>query len=882
MFPLPPPTRFPSRLRDHLHAGVLAACVAAVVDVATTIGNLAAQGGVRGVGAWALGAGHLLAWQVLVGASAGGLVAGLVQLAEPAPTRLRLRWGLHAPGDFFRPAPDLAADGIAVLSLSGALVAGLHLLASRTLDSFHDPSLARWAIAGSGLALALGLTMVGPVVRRLATWIVFPIRRATHPALLSVVAIETVGAVFGHVRETRPALLAGLDSRAVALLLVTPVAYGLVLACRAARPRETIAPWRRSLLPLLVAVAALAASAATYDLTSTHRRVVEDASLLGRYEVRVLHRLTDWDGDGYSARFGGGDCDDARSDVHPRAVDRPGDGLDADCFAGDGSPEFEDRAPIPPTARALVGAPPPNILLVTIDTLRPDHVGALGYRRRVTPRIDELASGATTFSDVTAAAPRTVRSVGAMMTGLYPGEIDYRVVHLWPELEASNTLLSERLRPRYQTSAVLGTDYFHRARGFEQGFDRIYISPTYKPFRGTVVERAMDELAALSSSRRPFFLWVHFFGPHEPYLSDGAVSTFGANPIDRYDTEILRADAEAGELFDGLRSLGLWDRTVVVVASDHGEAFGEHGTTGHSSTVYEEQVRAFLAIRVPGASRRLVRTPVALFDVYATLLDVAGVHDAPPTSARTLLPAVLGRNAPPASRPIFAEVFPDGTYALEAFAVRRGDDKLIYYPRTNRFELYDLASDPSESLDRSDVTRGVGREFRRLLLAWEIATHRPENATANVIAESLLARLPTEVVDRPRAVFGNEIVLEGYRMPPSARNGDVLPIDLYFRCLAPIRGDYWFHVAFRTEDGAILPPDFEGHHQPVQGRYPTSRWRPGDLIHDRVLVRITNGVPRGEQIHATLEIWPQPRQPMPYLRDGRLQTNFDLGSFIAR
>src|SRR5262249_18433363 len=155
-------------------------------------------------------------------------------------------------------------------------------------------------------------------------------------------------------------------------LAVLPVTYFVTLVLGQRNPAERIRAraWKIGGGVVL----AFAASYFLYDRTSTQRRVVEESSLLGRYAARALQDLADRDRDGYGAKFGGGDCDDRRPDVHPQAVDRKGDGVDADCFAGDGAPAFDDQAPVALSQPLPANLQHPNVLLITVDALRPDHL----------------------------------------------------------------------------------------------------------------------------------------------------------------------------------------------------------------------------------------------------------------------------------------------------------------------------------------------------------------------------------------------------------------------------------------------------------------------------------------------------------------------------
>jgi hypothetical protein len=189
------------------------------------------------------------------------------------------------------------------------------------------------------------------------------------------------------------------------------------------------------------------ASGLTFGDSNRVRAVVEQRSVLGRRLVRVYVDLSDRDGDGFAWAWGGGDCDDARADVHPGAVDEPGDGVDADCFDGDGSREVADFGDgawgVRPAALDR-----PNFLLITVDALRPDHLGAYGYGRPTSPRIDAFARSAVRFDAAYAQSSRSMRSIPSMMTGFYPSQVAFGPEYLWPTLLDENVTVAERLRAR--------------------------------------------------------------------------------------------------------------------------------------------------------------------------------------------------------------------------------------------------------------------------------------------------------------------------------------------------------------------------------------------------------------------------------------------------
>jgi choline-sulfatase len=367
----------------------------------------------------------------------------------------------------------------------------------------------------------------------------------------------------------------------------------------------------------------------------------------------------------------------------------------------------------PPADRATV--PARNLLLVTIDTMRADHVGAYGYAAARTPVMDRLAREGARFDRAFATAPITLTSHASLLTGLYPPGHGAR--HNGVAMRGDVPTLAASLHDQgFATAAFVAAFPLDRRFGLARGFD-VYGDRMPRDDNGRLAnERPADSvvddaiawlrnvrgagLRAGEGDRRgaglragdPFFLWVHLFEPHAPY-GDPARDA-GRTPLDRYDAEIATADRTVGRL---LASLGPQaEQTLVVVASDHGEAFGEHGEVGHSIFVYDTTLRVALILHGRGvAANRVVSDPVSLIDIVPTVTRLLGTK---PLDADgiDLLPALAGQRVAP--RPLYAESFAPlldfGWSSLRS--IREGRWKAIAAPRP---ELYDLEADPAERTD---------------------------------------------------------------------------------------------------------------------------------------------------------------------------------------
>lgn len=812
-------------------------------------------------------------------------VALVLGVALYALERVTMRRGIPAlvrPTAWLSRAPDEIADAF---SFAVGLVAsaGAMLFVVTTLQSnLH-----------SERVIAILIACTAPFVvgafetlrRRLA----IPIRRfargldgAACPLLFHGLAFASALAVRMRFAELDPALDHSVPWNVVWALAVGGAVHALVAF---SLPRAGVSARRvRALGAGLVVVlaAGTAFSVLRYDRTSSQRAFVEDISWVGTRAHRLWSELLDRDGDGHPALLAGGDCNDRRADVHPGAFDRPGDGIDADCFGGDGTPRFDDRAMFSLTPRSTNDRPL-NIVMISIDAMRPDRLRAAGERRNVTPRLDRLLAESTWFRDVTSASPRTTRSVPAIFTGQYPGSLEYERSLGRVDLAGSAVTLAELVGLRMDTVAILGTSYFREQPGILQGFANVQHGQGIKPPPEWATDLVLQQLDRMREAPRPTFLWVHYFGAHEPYLGDRFPSRFGPGPAAAYDTDLWRVDREVGRILDGITSRGLAQNTAVIVFSDHGESLGEHGGWGHSTLLTEEQVRSVLMFRVPRAEPRVVETPVALFDIFPTVLDLANVPSAAAMPARNLAPAFQGNPRAIPHRALFSEVLPDAIYAIETQSIRVGNRKLIYWPRTQRAAYYDLGRDPHELHDLADTHRRAMRPLLATLLEWNVASHLDANRTAAIIHEAVTRRLPPDV-PALSATFVNGISLVGAHIGTHDPSRDtVVPVDLYFRADRPIPSEYYVHLTFDPADAVSNAAGFAAHHSPLDGMLPTTMWRPGDIVRDRVYVRIPATAQPNVPLIAHVELWSHfhVRMPVTATWSGRTVDTVDVGTMVV-
>jgi choline-sulfatase len=395
-------------------------------------------------------------------------------------------------------------------------------------------------------------------------------------------------------------------------------------------------------------------------------------------------------------------------------------------------------------------APPPlNVLLIVVDTLRPDHLGAYGHSRDTSPAIDALARRGTRFARAYSTAPWTMPSVASIMTGLYPSE--HGATSVQNPLPDTVTTLAEVMKTHgYATSGVVSHNLISNEKlNFAQGFD-VYFEDEARGHGHVstpgVTKRAVERLRYHANGDAPFFLFVHYFDPHFDYqnhdqiefaapthgrltggesyaLLSGLFSRLNKGEVqfvrDLYDEEISLTDGGIGILLSELSVLGLDHRTLVVLTADHGEEFGEHGSIGHTRTLYNELLHVPLIIRAPdGAQGLVVDTPVSLVSVMPTILELAGVQEPRLDDGHRSLAAVVGGGGEPHEQTLFAEVDfipPFGNSpAIHKKSLMRGQLKIIRDDTSRELEVYDRSSDPGEkrNLAGRHATEWV-REFER-------------------------------------------------------------------------------------------------------------------------------------------------------------------------
>ena len=366
---------------------------------------------------------------------------------------------------------------------------------------------------------------------------------------------------------------------------------------------------------------------------------------------------------------------------------------------------------------------PPNILLVTIDTLRADRVGAYGHAGARTPAMDRLAREGVLVSDAVVHVPQTRPSHASIFTGRLPYEHGLRDNASPPLKPGTPTLASMLKARRYETAAFIAAYPVSRSSGLYQGFD-IYDDPFEGGARATSRNAAMERRAArvvdsalgwLQKPRRtPFFAWLHFFDPHAPY-EPPANFVNKANP---YDGEVAYADAQLARVLTWLDQTGLRRQTLVVVTSDHGEGLGDHGEEEHLFFVYDSTLRVPLLLSWPGRLPQGVRVTGQFrsVDLLPTILELAGVP-ASPSSGLSHAAQLRSDGRLPDNESYAESLYGQLHFGYAPLRALRAEGwKYIDAPRA---ELYRVTHDPAETKNLLEPRAQLAIGLKRRLATYD-------------------------------------------------------------------------------------------------------------------------------------------------------------------
>ena len=376
------------------------------------------------------------------------------------------------------------------------------------------------------------------------------------------------------------------------------------------------------------------------------------------------------------------------------------------------------------------------IILISIDTLRADHLPAYGYSKVRTPNIDALAAAGTLFERAYSHAPQTLPAHATILSGQLPFETGVRD-NVGFTVKPGQWFVQRALQERgWPTGGFVSAYVLRAAAGLNQGFDTydsdLPASSGGRPIGeaqrdGDATLAAAEKWLTARDAKKPFFLFFHIYEPHTPYTPPPRFAAY-----EPYDGEIAYADEIAGRLFDRLRALEVYDRATIVLLADHGEGLGDHGEREHGLFLYNATTHVPLIVKLPGQSyARRVAAPVQHIDIVPTILDLAGAPARAELHGRSLRPLLEGTGTLPDTG-----IYSEALYSRYHFGWSEMyglTDARYRFIRAPRDELYDIERDPKESASIA-AERPQVRQAMRASLETLIA-HAPIGAPSAVTDE---------------------------------------------------------------------------------------------------------------------------------------------------
>jgi arylsulfatase A-like enzyme/Tfp pilus assembly protein PilF len=388
-----------------------------------------------------------------------------------------------------------------------------------------------------------------------------------------------------------------------------------------------------------------------------------------------------------------------------------------------------------------------NVFLITIDTLRADHVHCYGYDRIQTPALDQLAAQGIRFTQAFTPSPITNSSHASILTGLLPGS--HGVSDFGVPLVAGHTTLAQLLQKRnYRTAAFIGAvilDSKTLAPGFERGFDFYDNFPAQTESKsrwGRIERRGMEvvqhaETWLSAHSAGPHFVWLHLYDPHDPYEPPPPYSTTYKDRL--YDGEIAYADSALGHFLAYLKKQGWYEGALIIVVGDHGEGLGEHHEDTHGIFLYDSTAHVPLVVKLPnqGDAGKTVDAQVRTIDIMPTILGLLG--DAPPANldGDSLEPFLT--NVAAAPRTVFGQTdYPLRFGWAPLRSVRTEGFKFIEAPKP---ELYDLHNDPGETHNHYEPWDETVQKLRKTLAELSARSPSPGKTSPATVSASTIEEL---------------------------------------------------------------------------------------------------------------------------------------------
>lgn len=768
--------------------------------------------------------------------------------------------GLFAPFARHDEMSNSAATIWAVVVTSFCFLAISTVITLKLGSLFREPQLTALVIAFTLLVVIYLLFAVAALIRKL----IFFLGQKIHgklgvfspfgsPPAACIALILIAWPIVRVVLAKMPQLSPFVPWRN--LLAIASYALGCYAATHLLAWRGSLWPTQPKKRKIAIGSAALAAVVIA-PLTLLHFGADPDTKALAisssptmASSMNILRRGTDFDGDGFGSLLGENDCAPFNSKIHPLARDIPDNDIDENCDGRD------FRLGVLPSYKTGEVMPVPdayledwNVLFLTVDTVRYDHTSFGGYKRDTTPNLKKFAERSANFTFANAPSAGTMASIPSILASKFFHSgiaLDENIPRgSPPKLLDSNTLMPELFKAKgYGTGAILSHEYFNDW-GMNQGVDDYdnTVGKKRDPFGVTSKKLSDRAISWIGKQRKKWFLWVHFIDPHGRYVSHPGETSYGDTEEDLYDGELHFTDKHMGDLLDYVARSQGGKKTIIIITSDHGDAFGEHGYINHAQDLHRELLHVPLIFYVPNIEPRNIPGAVSPIDIFPTLADLIGYDiRSLNVEGESLVPQLFyGKDAE--HRVVFSET----NYPKPLRAAVNSRYKLILDLKNNVSRLFDLKKDPLEKKNVWTSDKEGYKEMRGYLSEWiERVVYSRDSESNQAIAkladhlvrERPTAASPIEEVSLDRQTFSvDSFEIEDKPHKP----GDKLSIALYFRANKTSDLDLKFQMEAWIETpinkrsrSAKSPLRLTG-----KGMFPTSRWHEGELVRDRFSITL--------------------------------------------
>jgi len=652
----------------------------------------------------------------LVGAIYGVVQAVAVAIGMPVAARLRLAErfarAVDDRGGSEAVILEVHADGVALTVAALAAVAPLYVIVTAS-ESIQIASTRVIVLVVGGIVAVLAAFVVRGVMllvaRRFFKWlhgrVGLPRPRGRAGQYCAFVFLPTTAFAVPVLYVAGGAL--GPWRFLVALVIFTVwqgMLHFFVMRVRDRLPRVALA----RLTTLLVVLGAVGVS---YASVFAGMRELERSTYVTQDVTTLLRAVTDFDRDGHSALFGGGDCAPYDAARGPSIRDEANNGVDEDC---DGSDAVGTTIELKTYSDALEAGQKKkyNVLFVVVDSVRPDHMSAYGYSKDTTPFLKGFSKDAWVFWDAHSQATATSLSMPSMFSGRRPASIDWKNGRYYPQPVAPFANLPRLLADNgYDTAIAVNYRMKVKMPGVIDGHQHIANAPKGVSWRsgGHLVGLTIQAMERAKNAKRPFYIVVHLDDAHVPYT--GGVGralprlASSVRDVTKFDRGIAMTDHYLQAMVAHLQNLDLYDETIIIYTADHGEAFGEHNEQYHGFNCLVEQSHVPLIVRVPGLGGKHIHTRVSLTDIAPTITELLGLPETALTvDGQSLLVPVLRPDLVDKQRPVFCYVHrlfqkrPD--YFVES--VRSGNYHLHRDIMQSNVQFFDVEKDPKEKRNLAD------------------------------------------------------------------------------------------------------------------------------------------------------------------------------------